>query len=156
AACSGGQGSTNTPISTSAAMDPPPTAAPTAAAPVDSHLAARRAYANPGGMWMPQQMTLPGHAAAFSHLGATIDPKTLADPLSAPLGAIVRLNGCSASCVAPDGLIVTNHHCVQSALQVNSTPASNLVEDGFLARTRTEERSAGPAERVFVAQAFTD
>ena len=78
------------------------------------------------------------------------------DPLAAPLGAIVRLNGCSASFVSPEGLVVTNHHCVQSALQVNSTADRNLVEQGFLARTRAEEVHAGPAERVFVAQAFTD
>jgi len=127
-----------------------------AAAPVDPALAARRAYANAGGMWMPQQMTLPGHAAAFTKLGVKLDPRTLADPLAAPLGAIVRLNGCSASFVSPDGLVVTNHHCVQSALQVNSTKERNLVETGYLAKTRGDELPAGPAERVFVAQAFTD
>jgi len=155
-ACSSGPGPKVT-------APPPPPADPVVAplppappAPVDPHLAARRAYSNPGGMWMPAQMTLPGHAAAFTQLGVQIDPKTLADPLSAPLGAIVRLNSCSASFVSPDGLVVTNHHCVQGALQINSTPEQNLVEHGFLAKTRAEERSAGPAERVFVAQAFTD
>jgi hypothetical protein len=140
---------------------PPPIAEPAApatapAAPVDPALAARRAHANPGGMWMPQQMTLPGHAAVFARLGVAIAPRTLADPLAAPLGAIVRLGGCSASFVSPDGLVVTNHHCVQSALQVNSTADRNLVEQGYLARTRADELPAGPAERVFVAQAFTD
>ena len=151
-ACGGGQ---SAPVSTTTA--PPVTGESTPPAPpVDPQLAARLAYANPGGMWMPQQMTLPGHAAAFAKLGVSIDPKTLADPLSAPLGAIVRLGGCSASFVSPDGLIVTNHHCVQSALQVNSTPEKNLVENGFLAKTRADEVPAGPAERVFVAQAFTD
>ncbi len=143
---------------------PKPTAAtaiatPAATTPVaapDPQLDARRAYTNPGGMWMPMQMTLPGHAEAFTRLGVEIDPKKLADPLSAPLGAIVRLNGCSASFVSPDGLVVTNHHCVQSALQVNSTPERNLVENGFLAKTRADELPAGPAERVYVANAFTD
>jgi len=152
AACGGGQGSKVT-TTASTPEDPAPVGAP---APEDPHLAARRAYANPGGMWMPQQMVLPGHAAAFEKLGVKIDPKKLADPLSAPLGAIVRLGGCSASFVSPDGLVVTNHHCVQRALQVNSTPENNLVENGFLAKTRAEERFAGPAERVYVAQAFTD
>ena len=151
-ACGGGQ---SAPVSTTNAPPVTGEAAPPAP-PVDPQLAARLAYANPGGMWMPQQMTLPGHAEAFAKLGVAIDPKTLADPLSAPLGAIVRLGGCSASFVSPDGLIVTNHHCVQSALQVNSTPEKNLVENGFLAKTRADEVHAGPAERVFVAQAFTD
>ncbi|NVB78428.1 MAG: S46 family peptidase [Kofleriaceae bacterium] len=153
-ACGGGQGST-VPATPSAPAEPTPAVA-TQPAPIDPYLAARAEYANPGGMWMPQQMTLPGHAAAFQKLGVKIDPKNLADPLSAPLGAIVRLNGCSASFVSPDGLVVTNHHCVQSALQVNSTPDNNLVEKGFLAKTRADERSAGPAERVYVEQAFTD
>ena len=54
--------------------------APTTIAAVDPHLAARRAYQNPGGMWMPQQMTLPGHADAFRRLGVPLDPKVLADP----------------------------------------------------------------------------
>ncbi|MBE7451366.1 MAG: S46 family peptidase [Kofleriaceae bacterium] len=158
AACGGGGRGAGGPVrgpdlGAGGATEPTTPPAPPA---VDPHLEARRAYANPGGMWMPQQMTLPGHAAAFAELGVELDPKVLADPLAAPLGAIVRLRGCSASFVSPDGLIVTNHHCVQRALQVNSTPERNLVERGFLARTRAEEPSAGPAERVYVAQAFTD
>ena len=151
AACSGGQTAQTPPR---APVEPTPIVAP--APPVDPTLAARKAYENPGGMWMPQQMTLPGHAKTFAALGVSIDPASLADPLAAPLAAIVRLNGCSASFVSPDGLVVTNHHCVQSALQVNSTPENNLVEHGFLAKTRADEPSAGPAERVYVAQAFTD
>jgi hypothetical protein len=152
-ACRGGQGST---IATPPADDTGDRTAEPTRPPADPHHAARRAYANPGGMWMPQQMTLPGHADAFAKLGVKLDPKQLADPLAAPLGAIVRLGGCSASFVSPEGLVVTNHHCVQTALQVNSTKERNLVEQGFLAKTRADERHAGPAERVFVAQAFTD
>ena len=151
-ACGGSQN----PAGPVAAPPPEPVTTQPPVAPEDPHLVARREYANPGGMWMPQQMTLPGHAAAFEKLGVKIDPARLADPLAAPLAAIVRLNGCSASFVSPDGLIATNHHCVQSALQVNSKPESNLVENGFLAKTRADEKSAGPAERVFVARAFTD
>src|SRR6187397_277019 len=106
----------------------------------DPKLAARLAYMNPGGMWMPQQMTLPGHLETFKKLGIKVDPKGLADPLAAPLGAIVSLGGCSASFVSPDGLIVTNHHCVQGALQYNSTEKENLVENGFLAKTKADEK----------------
>ena len=105
---------------------------------------------------MPQQMALPGHAEIFTKLGVTIDPKRLADPLAAPLGAVARLNGCTASFVSAEGLAVTNHHCVQTALQLNSTPEQNLVEHGYLAKTRADERPAGPAERIYVALAYTD
>ena len=116
----------------------------------------RLAHSNEGGMWMPMQMNLPGHVELFKKMGVKMDASVLADPLAAPLNAIVSLGGCSASFVSPDGLIVTNHHCVQGALQHNSTPEDNLVENGFLAKTRAEERSAGPSQRVYVAQAFKD
>lgn len=122
----------------------------------DAALAARKAYSNPGGMWMPMQMTLPQHVENFKKMGVAIDSNILANPLAAPLAAVVSLGGCTASFVSPQGLIVTNHHCVQGALQFNSTPQQNLVENGFLAKTMAEEKSAGPAQRVMVAQAFTD
>jgi hypothetical protein len=122
----------------------------------DPALAARQAFSNPGGMWMPSQMTLPGHVEVLKQLGVDLDPKALANPLAAPLAAVVSLGGCSASFVSPQGLIVTNHHCVQGALQFNSTPQENLVENGFLAKTQADERSAGPVQRVLVAQAFKD
>ena len=60
--------------------------------------------------------------------------------------------------MSPDGLIVTNHHFAQSALQVNTDKKAgqNLLEDGYLARTRADEKPAGPAQRVSVAMAFKD
>jgi hypothetical protein len=58
--------------------------------------------------------------------------------------------------VSPDGLIVTNHHCVQGALKFNSTPAKNLLENGFLAKSRSEEILASPSQRVMVVQAYKD
>jgi hypothetical protein len=122
----------------------------------DPNLAFRQAYSNTGGMWLPQQMTLPGHVETFKNMGVKLDAKTLADPLASPLAAVVSLGGCTASFVSPEGLIVTNHHCVQGAAQLNSTEKENIVENGFLAKTKADEKSAGPAQRVFVAQAFTD
>ena len=122
----------------------------------DPDLAFRLAYSDPGGMWMPQQMTLPGHVETFKKMGVDIDAAVLADPLAAPMNAIVSLGGCTASFVSPAGLIVTNHHCVQGALQQNSSPENNLVENGFLAKTKADEKSAGPNQRVWVAQAFKD
>jgi hypothetical protein len=132
------------------------TTTPTTPAKVDPNLPFRLAYSNSGGMWLPQQMTLPGHVEAFKKMGVAMDASVLADPLAAPLAAVVSLGGCTASFVSGDGLIVTNHHCVQGALQHNSTEKANLVENGFLAKTRAEELTAGPSQRVFVAQAFKD
>ncbi len=116
----------------------------------------RLGYSNPGGMWMPQQMTLPVHVQNFKKMGVKLDPKTLADPLAPPLAAVVSLGGCTASFVSGDGLIITNHHCVQRALQNNSTDERDLVQDGYLAKEREDELPAGPTQRVMVAQAFRD
>ncbi|HTM21677.1 MAG TPA: S46 family peptidase, partial [Kofleriaceae bacterium] len=133
--------------------DNPP---PTPPAPADPALAFRLAYQDPGGMWMPAQMTLPQHVATFKKMGVEIDARTLADPLKAPLAAVVWLGGCTASFVSPDGLIVTNHHCVQGMLQLNSDATHDYIENGFLARTRAEERPAGPSRRVWVVQSYRD
>ncbi|MGZ6987551.1 MAG: S46 family peptidase [Thermoanaerobaculia bacterium] len=100
------------------------------------------------GMWMPQQ--IPQLAERLKAMGFRGDPQAFADLTGQPMGAIVSLGGCSASFVSPDGLIVTNHHCVQGALQFNSTPQKNLMEDGFLASARDQELAAAPGSRVYV------
>ncbi len=105
---------------------------------------------------MPSQMTLPQHADAFARMGVKLDPKTLSDPLQSPLASVVFLGGCTGSFVSPQGLVVTNHHCVQGALQLNSKEGKNRVEDGFLAKTMADEPTAGPAQKVMVAQAYSD
>jgi Peptidase S46 len=48
--------------------------------------------------------------------------------------------GCSASFISPQGLVMTNHHCVLDCVQELSTAQENLVEKGFLASTAAEER----------------
>ena len=107
-------------------------------------------------MWLPSQMTLPIHDQTFFKLGAGMPAAQLSDPLAAPLGAIISLGGyCTASFVSADGLLVTNHHCAQRGLDFNSTPDKNLVESGFLAKTRGDELFAGPGQKLYIAQAFT-
>ncbi len=111
-------------------------------------------FESPGGMWVPRQ--IPEHADTLKKLGLEIDPKKLSDPMAHPLGAVISLGGCSASFVSADGLIVTNHHCVTGALQFNSTKEHNLLENGYVARTRADEKSIGPTGRVYVTQKFED
>ncbi len=106
------------------------------------------------GMWQPAQ--LPGIAATLQQHGLKLDPGTLTDLTAYPMGAIVSLGGCTASFVSPEGLVVSNHHCVYGALQLNSTPENNLIEKGFLARTQADELSAGPSARVFVTEDIHD
>jgi hypothetical protein len=106
------------------------------------------------GMWMPQQ--IPGLAQRLKALGFEGDANAFADLTGFPMGAIVSLGGCSASFVSPEGLMVTNNHCVQGALQFNSKPDRNLMVNGYLARTRAEELWAGPGSRVYVTVAVKD
>ncbi|HEY8328718.1 MAG TPA: S46 family peptidase [Rhodanobacter sp.] len=106
------------------------------------------------GMWQPAQ--LPGIAATLQQHGLKLDPKTLTDLTAYPMGAIVSLGGCTASFVSPEGLVVSNHHCVYGALQLNSTPENNLIEKGFLAKTKADELSAGPSSRIFVTEEIRD
>lgn len=51
----------------------------------------------------------------------------------------VRLSGCTASFVSPEGLILTNHHCITACLTENSSKEKSLLEDGFLAGNREQE-----------------
>jgi len=111
-------------------------------------------FENPGGMWLPAQLS--EHATTLKSAGLELDPKALTDPMAPPLGAVVSLGGCSASFVSPDGLIITNHHCVTGILQFNAKPKENLVVDGYLAKTRADEKWAGPTNRVFVTRSFKD
>src|SRR5579864_4950533 len=55
--------------------------------------------------------------------------------------AAVRLStGCSASVVSPEGLVLTNHHCISDCAQSVSTPQQDYIESGFIAANRREER----------------
>jgi hypothetical protein len=52
----------------------------------------------------------------------------------------VRFGGGSGSFVSANGLVLTNHHVALGCLQRLSTEANDLVKNGFVARTRSDER----------------
>jgi V8-like Glu-specific endopeptidase len=54
--------------------------------------------------------------------------------------ATVRLSNCTATFVSNEGLILTNHHCVEGCLAEQSSKEKSFVEDGFLAKSREEEK----------------
>jgi len=54
--------------------------------------------------------------------------------------AALRIPGCSASFVSPNGLIATNHHCARGGVAAVSRPGENLLDNGFYAPTLDEER----------------
>lgn len=55
--------------------------------------------------------------------------------------AALRIPGCSASFVSPNGLVLTNHHCAREALTKVERPGENLGRDGFYAATLADERA---------------
>ncbi|MDX1438853.1 MAG: S46 family peptidase, partial [Rubricoccaceae bacterium] len=54
--------------------------------------------------------------------------------------AALRMPGCSASFVSPNGLVATNHHCGQGSIIRVSEEGEGLLDNGFYARSLEEER----------------
>jgi hypothetical protein len=52
----------------------------------------------------------------------------------------IRLTNCTASFVSPEGLILTNHHCVESCLAELSSKDNSLIDRGYATAKRTDER----------------
>ena len=69
--------------------------------------------------------------------------------------ASVRFGGASGSFISPDGLVLTNHHVGQGAIQNLSTKDRDLMKTGFYARTRAEELKA-PGLELMVLQEIED
>jgi hypothetical protein len=70
--------------------------------------------------------------------------------------AAVRLTGgCSASFVSNAGLILTNHHCVASCVQNNSPAENDLLNKGFTAPARSDERKC-PGQQAEVVTMIGD
>ena len=56
------------------------------------------------------------------------------------LSSVRLAQGCSASLVSPQGLVMTNHHCARACIDAASGPAHNYVADGFTAKALADER----------------
>ncbi len=67
----------------------------------------------------------------------------------------IRLTNCTASFVSPQGLMLTNHHCVESCLAELSSKDRSLVELGFIAVERVAEQHC-PAQLADVLVATED
>ena len=69
--------------------------------------------------------------------GVTIDQAWLN---SVQQSAVRLSTGCSASLVSREGLVLTNHHCVEDCVENLSTPERDHIKTGFLTASRAEER----------------
>jgi hypothetical protein len=101
------------------------------------------------GMWLLNNLSRPT-VEAMRRLGLKLTVSQLYNPDSASLkDAVVNFGGfCSGVVVSPDGLLLTNHHCGFESIQQLSTPQHNFLENGFIARQRSEEL---PDSTLFVS-----
>lgn len=58
----------------------------------------------------------------------------------AQLSSIRLAQGCSASLVSPDGLVMTNHHCVRECVSELADASHDYIAKGFYAATRADEK----------------
>lgn len=107
------------------------------------------------GQWLPEQF-LAMDWDALKQRGLEMTKEEFWHPeKGGVLSAAVQINGCSASFVSADGLVVTNHHCGFGAIQRLSSVSKNYVEQGFVAADREAELPA-PGMVVYVMKAMTD
>ena len=79
------------------------------------------------------------HGFPFDKVNAALKTRLDQAWLERVRSATVRIATCTGSFVSPEGLILTNHHCVESCLAENSNRERSYVDDGYLAKTREEE-----------------
>ncbi|HRK82068.1 MAG TPA: S46 family peptidase [Saprospiraceae bacterium] len=100
------------------------------------------------GMWLPlllREMNEPQMKKLGMKMSAedvySINKGSLKD-------AVVSFGGgCTGGVVSAQGLLLTNHHCGHGRIQALSTPEKNYLEDGFWAKSLSEEL---PSQGLFV------
>lgn len=100
------------------------------------------------GMWLPfllEQL----NEKQMKALGMKISAKDIYNINKGSLkDAIVSFGGfCTGEVISSQGLVLTNHHCGFDAIQNHSTLEHNYIQNGFWARSRSEEL---PNEKLFV------
>ncbi|MDR2012484.1 MAG: S46 family peptidase [Rhodanobacter sp.] len=85
------------------------------------------------GMWTPDNLP---KAQLRADYGFTPDAKWIE---RAQKSALRLAGGCSGSFVSPKGLVLTNHHCVNSCVQQLSTAEKDFIKSGFLAKEEKDE-----------------
>jgi hypothetical protein len=108
------------------------------------------------GKWTPQQV-VELDPAWLRQQGLQIPPERLWDAKRGTglLAATISTGGCSGGFISPDGLFITNHHCLFGVLQEHATPQNDIITNGFLARSREQELRSKTV-RVTVPRRFTD
>jgi hypothetical protein len=92
------------------------------------------------GMWLPQLLaTL--NEKDMKAMGMKIAAKDIYDVKNGSLkDAICQFGGgCTGEIISRNGLLLTNHHCGYDAITNHSTPANNILDNGFWAKSYAEE-----------------
>lgn len=92
------------------------------------------------GMWLPQLLS--GlNEKEMKGMGMKINASDIYNINKGSLkDAIVSFGGfCTAEVISSQGLLLTNHHCGYDAIQKHSSLQNNFLENGFWAKTATEE-----------------
>jgi len=83
------------------------------------------------------------HKVDLKKAGLKIDQNEVYNPNGISLvDALVNVGGCTGSFVSNEGLIITNHHCAFSAVQLASTPEHDYLNNGFVAKSHEQELEA--------------
>ncbi|UOG75879.1 S46 family peptidase [Hymenobacter tibetensis] len=94
------------------------------------------------GMWLPLFVKRLNQAD-MQKKGLKLTAEEIYDVNNASLkDAVVQLGGfCTGEFVSSQGLLLTNHHCGYDAIQTHSTPQNNILQKGFFATTRADEKT---------------
>ncbi|MDD3807799.1 MAG: S46 family peptidase, partial [Candidatus Marinimicrobia bacterium] len=104
------------------------------------------------GMYLLNDLPLKEMRKAGLRMRVSLDKETGYPEIAA---GIVNLNGSSSSFISSEGLLLTNHHVAFSGIQQVSTLEDNILENGFLAQSRNEERHI-PNFKAAITISFED
>lgn len=105
------------------------------------------------GMWLPWLLKSQT-TEAMTKKGLKLTPAQLYDLNKSSLkDAIVWFGGgCTGEIISPNGLVLTNHHCGYDYISNLSTPADNILDNGFWAKSIQEERPVAGLSVAFVVR----
>ena len=108
------------------------------------------------GMWMLPLLEKM-NSDALRSLGCRLTPEQIYSINNSSIkDAVVQFGGgCTGEIISGDGLLVTNHHCGYGSIQSLSSTEHNYLEDGYWAKSRTEEIPV-PGLTVRFLQSMTD
>lgn len=105
------------------------------------------------GMWLPWLLKSQT-TEAMNKKGLKLTPAQLYDMNKSSLkDAIVWFGGgCTGEVISATGLVLTNHHCGYDYISNLSTPADNILDNGFWAKSYAEERPVAGLTVAFVVR----